>query len=237
MPTPNISAVLSNTDKATIKTNIDNSINLMPYMVNLDPDARRKLRKTGSKREGYVLDVYAGSITNPNALPADFSLTEWTKDEDLNKQMVQVREWAAAFLEAIDDTILLLGNERIKQADAAYGFLKQSAKGNSALTTLVNRIARQFAGQGREGRKSTFTIPAGGQVDVSDIAAPTSLVNIGTSALNITKRNTAAPASKTAALTVNPGESIAIDSSSISVANTSTSAQGIFTVKLKTTRV
>ena len=235
MSTPNISAVLSNTDKATIKTNIDNSKNLMPFLVNLEPKTRRRLRKTGSKREGYVQDVYNGVISNPTALPADFSVTEWTKDEDLNKQLVEVREWESVLLELVDDTILLLGSERIHQADTGYSFLKQSAKGNSALTTLVNRIARQFEGQGREGRKTTFTIPAGGQAEVNDIAAPTQLINIGTTVLSITKKADAS--ARTSAITVNPGEGITVDTSSITAANNSATVQGIFTVKLQTSRV
>ncbi|MBI4929937.1 MAG: hypothetical protein HY841_04180 [Bacteroidetes bacterium] len=235
MPTPNISAVLSNADKAAIITNTDNSKALMPFTVNLDPAARKRLRKTGSKREGYVLDVYNGVLANPSAIPADFSIAEWTKDEDLNKQLVEVREEISSLLEAVDDTILLIGSERIHQADTGYGFLKQSAKGNSALTTLVQRIARQFLGQGREGRKTTFTIPAGGQVSVTDVAAPTPLLNIGTTILSIVK--TGSGSSRAAALTVNPGESVAIDSTSISVTNTGTSSQGVFTVKLKPSRV
>ncbi len=235
MSTPNISAVLSNTDKATIITNTDNSKALMPFTINLDPATRKRLRKTGSKREGYVQDVYNGAIANPTAIPTDFSITEWTKDEDLNRQLVEVREEISSLLEAVDDTILLLGSERIHQADAGYGFLKQSAKGNSALTTLIERIARQFIGQGREGRKTTFTIPAGGQVAVTDVAAPTPLLNIGTTVLSIVK--TGSGSERAASLTVNPGESVAIDSTSISVTNTGTSAQGVFTVKLKPARV
>src|SRR3990172_31423 len=126
MPTPNISAVLSNTDKATIITNTDNSKALMPFTINLDPATRKRLRKTGSKREGYVQDVYNGTIANPSAIPADFSIAEWTKDEDLNRQLVEVREEISSLLEAVDDTILLLGSERIGQADDAYAFLKRS---------------------------------------------------------------------------------------------------------------
>ena len=207
----------------------------MPFTVNLDPKTRKRLRKTGSKREGYVQDVYNGTIANPSAVPTDFSISEWTKDEDLNKQLVEVREEISSLLEAVDDTILLLGSERIGQADDAYGFLKQSAKGNSALTTLVQRIARQFLGQGRERRKTTFTIPAGGQVEVTDVASPTPLINIGTTILSIVK--TGSGGARTAALTVNPSESATIDSTSISVTNTGTAAAGVFTIKLKPSRV
>src|SRR3990172_11796415 len=102
MPTPNISAVLSDADKSTIKTNADNSKTLMPFLLNLDPDTRRKLRKTGTKREGYVVDVYNTTIANPNAVPTDFSIPEWTKDENLNKQLLEVRESIQSLLEAVD---------------------------------------------------------------------------------------------------------------------------------------
>ncbi len=239
MSTPNISADLSDADKDKILDMLDRIFELLPFLAHLDPTARRKLRKTGSKREGYVQDVYEGAIANPDSIPASFDLNEWTRDEQLNVQLGDVQERVNSLAEAISDTRLLLGNERIHQADQAYGHLKQSSRGNSALNTLTKRISRQFAGQGREGRKTTFTVSGGGQVTVTDVSTSTQFVNIGTTELKVYKGETAT----VKAQPVLPGEALTLDSDATTITVTNMSADntvvnpnGVFTVKLKAAR-
>lgn len=231
-PKPNISAVLSDANKLAIKTNIDNSRTLISFGVNLNPEERQRLRKTGSKREGYVVDVYTGCVGNPTSLPGDFSLTEWTKDEVLNKQLIEVREWVASFLEMLEDTILLLGSERIRQADVAYTYLKQSAKTNTSLTELVARIGRQFEGQGRKKADVTFNVGVKGSVEVSRVVPGTKIVNTGNAVICMKAGSELAKIVKREAININPNSSVTIPAgyTSIIVENLSATDEGSFTV-------
>lgn len=235
MAKPNISAVLTDVDKETIKTNIANSLLLMPWLVNLTNEERRKMRKTGSKREGYVKDIYDTSKANSGALPADFKLDEWTKDEVLIKQAIEIREYLSSFLEAVDDTILLLGAERIHHADIAYGHLKQSAKSNTSITKDLERIARQFEGVGRKKNVSTFTVAPGTVVEVSNVAVKTLLVNSGTTVMKLRPGIDLANVVKMVPVIINPGNSGLIPDKCfiISVENMSKDTDGAFSVQMK----
>ena len=231
-PKPNISAVLSDANKLAIKANIDNSRSLMPFLASLNPTERHALRKVGSKREGYVVDVYTTSITNPASLAGDFSLSEWTKDEVLNKQLTEVLGYAESFVEALKDTIMLLSNERIRQADIAYSYLKQSAKTNTSLSDQVSRISRQFDGQGRKKAVNIFNITPKGSVEVTKVVAGTKLVNTGDSIISLKAGNETATKLKKTAININPGSSatIPVGYTSIIVENLSDTVAGSFSV-------
>jgi hypothetical protein len=235
MSKPNISAVLTDADKETIKTNIKNSKLLMPFLLNLSVEERAKLRKIGSKREGYVEDVYDTSIANAEALPAELKTDEWTKDELLTKQLVEVREVLSSFMEAVEDTILLLGNERIHFADLAYGHLKQSAKNNSSISNDIERIARQFEGMGRRKNVSSFTIAPQTIIEVKNVVTKTKVANTGDTVLRFKAGADLANIVKMATITINPGSSALIPAkcSIISIENTSVDVIGSFSVKTK----
>jgi hypothetical protein len=206
-PKPNISAMLSDANKLAIKTNIDNSRTLMPFLANLNPTERHDLRKVGSKREGYVVDVYTSCITNPNSLPGDFSLTEWTKDEVLNKQLIEVLGYVESLTEALSDTIMILSNERIRQADIAYAYLKQSAKTNTSLSEQVARIGRQFDGQGRKKAETAYNISTKGSVEVNKVVPGTKIVNTGNAIISMKAGAELAKILKKTAININPGAS------------------------------
>jgi hypothetical protein len=235
MTKPNLSAVLTDADKEIIKTNVQTSKDLMPWLANLTSDERRKMRKTVSKREGYVVDVYNTSVANSGALPADFRLAEWTKDELLTKQLIEVRECLSSLLESVEDTILLLGNERIHQADTAYGFLKQSAKTNNAITMDIERIARQFEGVGRRKNVSTFNVSPNSEVEVTNVVTGKQLVNTGPTVLVMKAGADLANKLKMVPVTVNPGNAAHIPAgcTTIVVSNTSLDKGGEFSVKTK----
>ncbi len=235
MSKPGISATLTDADVETIKTNINDSKLLMPFLLNLSLEERAGLRTIGSKREGYVEDVYNTSLANAEALPAEFKTDAWTKEELLAKQLVKVRDVVSSFMEAIEDTLLLLGNERIHNADLAYGHLKQSAKNNSSITNDIERIARQFDGMGRRKNISTFTIAPQTTVEVENVVTKTKVVNTGDTVLRFKAGSDLANKVKMATITINPGSSalIPVKCSIISIENTSVDATGSFSVKTK----
>jgi hypothetical protein len=235
MSKPVISVVLTDADKLAIITNIKNSKLLMPWLVNLTNDERMYMRKTGSKREGYVKDVYDTSIANPSALPAEFKLEEWTKVETLIKQTIEVKGVISSFLEGIDDTILLLGADRIHYADLAYGYLKQSAKNNTSITNDLEKISRQFDGMGRKKNVSTFTVGPNSKVEVGNVVVSTLVINEGDTVLRFKPGADLANVVKMLPVTINPGNSAMIPDkcTTIEIENLSKDTVGAFSVKTK----
>src|SRR5258708_1692047 len=161
MANPNISATLTGANQTTIQTSIAAILLLLPFLVNLTPAERKKIRKAATKRQGYINDVYSASINNPTAIPATFDLAEFTKDYNLAIALKAVLNMIKPLVEGIDDTMLGINHEQMEESDMCYGFLQQAAKGNPALTTIVEQISTAFAGQGKKKPGVTVSLPAG----------------------------------------------------------------------------
>lgn len=161
MSNPNISAVINAADKATIEANINGIKALLLFLANLTPQQRQKLRKKGTKRTGYVMDVFNAVITNPSAIPTSFDVAEYVKDKNLFDDLAYVKNLLLSLVEAIDDTQMLVGSELMKQSDTAYSHLKTEAKSNLALTSTVEAIGQAFRRRART-TPATPTVPGGG---------------------------------------------------------------------------
>ena len=220
-----ISAVVDDAAKAAIEIAVETIRTNLPFLINLDPDDRKKKRKTGTKREGYVVGVYDASVAHGEVIPPTFSLDEWTKDEVLNTVLKGVYSLVGNLAENISDTLLQIGSERIKQADTCIDYLKTAAKGNAALTDEVNHIAETFAGQGRRIGIPITGVPAGGSVTINNAVPNTRLSNTGETVLKMVANNT-----ETLIL---PGNVALVPVKQIRVDNQSTNTSGSFSVKTK----
>lgn len=154
MPNPNISASIAAADKAAIEANVNAIKALLLFLVNLTPAQRKKLRKMGTKRTGYVAAVFNAVITNPSAIPASFDVAEYIKDKTLFDDLAYIKNLLVSLTEAVDDTQMMVGAELMQQSDTAYGLLKDSARSNMALHTIVEAIGEAFR------RRNTATDPA-----------------------------------------------------------------------------
>jgi hypothetical protein len=148
-----LNASISATDKADVITKIGEVKTLLPFLLNLTPDQRKALRKMGSKRTGYVNDVYQGVMNNTNVVPSAFDLAAYTRDKILHDDLTDILDQLIPLYESISDTLLLAGNELMKQSDSGYDYLKRAAKDNSALQIIVDQIAKAFEGQGNFGEE------------------------------------------------------------------------------------
>jgi hypothetical protein len=197
-----ISAVLSSTDKQDILDAFTLIRTKMPFLVNLLPDERLKKRKTGTKRKGYVLGVYKGAQSFPTTIPSSFNMGEWDKDETLVEDIKEIFDVSLNLHEALDDTLLQMGFERIKQADEVYGYLKNAARGNASVSALVTTIGQAFLGQGRRTEATIIDlVPSGGR-GVVNAVLNSYLVNEGETLLKIVMEN----GSRT--LSLRPGDAV-----------------------------
>jgi hypothetical protein len=144
--------ISAETDDETI-TNAIVSINDVkshfPFLINLSAAERKKFRKMGPKSVDYVNDNLAGANQFTSSLPANFPLTEFAKDVQLINKLYPLLVAAQALSEGLNDTILALGSDAMKESDEVYDFLKKAAKRDANAKALVEQIARRFEGQGR----------------------------------------------------------------------------------------
>ncbi len=77
MPYQNISATLSDEDKAAIKAAIKTIEEKLSFLVNLSVEERRKLFKMGDKSLGFVQNSLNIAQSNPDILPNSFDFNEF----------------------------------------------------------------------------------------------------------------------------------------------------------------
>jgi hypothetical protein len=129
--------------KAAIKLKFDGLKADMPFLVNLTAEERKALRTIGPNRLGYVTEVHLASNTHTPALASDFDLAEFNKDKAGYTDLAEIRAWAEQLMESIDNTMMALGAELMKQTDTAYGYLKIHAKktNDQNLNATMDRIS------------------------------------------------------------------------------------------------
>jgi hypothetical protein len=145
-----ISAAVEDAVVTTVLNQINDAKNALPFLLNLSTQNRKKYRKMGPKSVDYVNDNLAGAKQFPNALPKDFSIEEFSKDAVLIKQLYPLLVATQSLSEALNDTILALGSDSMKEADEVYSYLKLAAKTDSNAKTLVEQIGKRFKGQGKK---------------------------------------------------------------------------------------
>lgn len=123
----NISAVISAADKTAVQTAIQTIKAKLPFLVNLNPQERKKLRKMGPVHTSYVQDVYQAVVNNSIVIPGSINLAEYGKDVALMKDITDILSWLLPVFDGIENTSVALGNELMKQSDECYGYLKVAA--------------------------------------------------------------------------------------------------------------
>ena len=234
MPNLNISASIDPADKATLISNASHIMDILKFMVNLDPKTRKRLRKMATKRTGYVKDVYMAVLANSPAIPDTFDIDGYKSDMTLYDDLHELLGYFLPIVEGIQDTMLALGNDLMKQSDTCYNYLQRAAKDNAPLTDTVARIGTAY-------RRSTpkaataFTIAAAGATVIEHVKPGTRIVNTGTSVIKFKPGNDLASKVRIAYITIDPGNSEVIPKgyTSIVVENVSTTAEAIFTVRMK----
>jgi len=141
----NISAELTSSQEADIVTKLQEIRDILNFTVNLTTEERRFLRKMGNKRTSYVLAVHDVVAGNPDILPASFNAAEFSRDVTLLDSLKAVEVHINKLAEGINDTIMALGNEAVKQADTCYKYVKVAAESNQNLKKAASKIGSHFS--------------------------------------------------------------------------------------------
>ena len=79
---------------------------------------------------------------------------EYAKDVKLIRQLFPILVAAQSQAEGLNDTILALGSDCMHGSNEVYDLLKNAAKKDANVKTLVDQLARRYKGQGRKTKNS-----------------------------------------------------------------------------------
>jgi hypothetical protein len=144
-----ISATAADNTIAAAIQSINDAKGSFPFLINLSATERKKFRKMGPKSVDYVNDNLVGANQFPNSLPGDFPLAEFAQDVTLINKLYPLLVASQALTEGLNDTILALGSDAMKESDEVYRFLKLAAKSDANAKAIVEQIGRRFKGQGK----------------------------------------------------------------------------------------
>jgi len=144
-----VSGVLSSEDVAAINAAIETVRQKMPFLMGLDPEARRSLPRMGDKSRAFVRKSLEVADQNPGMLPRAFDLEEFRRDVALDEALIPIAEAIRKLAELIDDTNTGVRSDAYLAALTVYQSAKQVGKGtglDGALDELGRRFVRKTAG-------------------------------------------------------------------------------------------
>jgi hypothetical protein len=144
MPYHDIDASLSAADIQAIKDAFAVVLNKLPFLVNLTPDERKSITKTGPDSLSFVQNALSGALANPDIFPASFSTAAFKKDVDLLAVLSELGTMADSVASQIDDTRLAVGGEAMQQGMQVYNYVKTAAKTTPGLKPLADQLGQRF---------------------------------------------------------------------------------------------
>ena len=145
MPYANLNASLSDADRALILQKTVEIKALMPFLVNLTVQERKKGIKMGAKAEGFIVDILYTLENNVQYVPPFVNPTDITTDIGAYINLLTIELRLKSLSEALADTRLALLQELMPSALAVYANVKQAAKANvPGSDTALNRLKPYF---------------------------------------------------------------------------------------------
>jgi len=149
--TNKISGVFTDAAKADVIKKFNDAAALMPFLITLSEEERKRLKSIGNKNLSYVQKCLEGAIAFPDELKKNFDTAEFKKDVELFNNLIGAHVACAALLEMIDDSMKAAGIDAMGASSEVYASLKLSAKNNANVKSIVAEIAERFKGQSNKG--------------------------------------------------------------------------------------
>jgi hypothetical protein len=141
-----ISKTMTGKEKEAYFKHMNALISLCDFFITLTPAEKKKLRKKGAVRPGYIHNVYASSIEHPEIIPTVFNTEEYRKDVKLIGDLTEMYGTLKSLYDGFESTMLQLGIEAMRQSDELYDHMKLAAKKSSGqdLSSTVKNIAEML---------------------------------------------------------------------------------------------
>ena len=221
----NISQSLSAAQKADLQLKVKDMLAILVFLINLTPTERKNLLKMGDKSVRFVREVLIGLQANPSVIPPNYDVTEYEKDLTLYDDLMAILGYLRPLFEGIEDTILALGNELMREGISGYNLIKEAAKTTSALDGLAQDLGERFKLAGKT-QPTVFTLAPHAQITLNGIV-PERLFKTLSGATVSVYRGTAAAGTKKV---VGGNSSVKLPSgwTTITVVNDDSALAGIF---------
>lgn len=144
MAKPNISAALTAAQTDEIKSALNSVKTLMPFLINLNNAEKKALQKMGSSSVGFVEDALNVATNHPGILTANFDRSEFEKDVNLTSALSDIFSVIMPLAEGVSDTLTAVGAEAMKQSNIIYAQVKLSAKNDSNMKEIQNRLGERY---------------------------------------------------------------------------------------------
>lgn len=151
----NISYVMPQADIDAVKTAVATINSKMPFLVTLTEDERKSLFKLGPKSVDFIQDCSSAVQSFPAIFPASFNTSEFTKDAQLFKVLVDIFMSMDSLNEKLNDTLTAVGSEAMGAGLHAYTYVQAAADTTPGLKTVADKIGQRFKSQGK--RKPSAT--------------------------------------------------------------------------------
>jgi len=153
MSTKEVSATLSDKNKADIKQAIATIQENLSFLINLTPDERRKRCKMGDKSLAFVRNSVTVTQTNPEVVPSNFDSAELARDYQLTEDLTELLGLLEQLTEKVDDTLLAVGSESMMGSLVVYDYVKTAARHSPGLKSVAEQLGERFKSMGRRGRR------------------------------------------------------------------------------------
>jgi len=149
-----ISAQINAKVKEQVLTKIDEIGALLPFLINLTPEDRRKIAHIATER-GAMDEAFARQMTTHSEfVPNYVDVEELGRDRSLRSDLLDIQAKVDALQEKLDDTTQAVGSDVYQAYLAYYANVQQAAKrGVAAAGTVLADLKRFFTRGG--GNNST----------------------------------------------------------------------------------
>lgn len=141
-----VSGSLTTDASTAIKTALETIHANMPFLIGLDPEARRTLPRMGDKSHAFVHKCLELANQNPGMLPRAFDLEEFGRDVALADALLPIWQSIERLAEMVSDTQTAVRSDAYLAALTVYQTAKIVGKGiglDSSLDELGRRFVRK----------------------------------------------------------------------------------------------
>ena len=123
-----VSAELTSENETTVLQNLDGATGLLPFLVELTSDDRKRMYFMSRKRLDFMERGLRYAQENPQLVPSYLDLTEFERDVALRAQLYRVFDRVNTLHKGLKDTLSVLESEAYEIARAFYAAVKVAAK-------------------------------------------------------------------------------------------------------------
>jgi hypothetical protein len=149
-----LSAALTDADKTDIKTSFLAALQKMPFLITANKEEKGAKQNLGDSLD-YVLKGINVVQNRPEIMPGTFVVAEFPKDVALYQQLYDVYINLLPIKQKLEDTMTILGQEMMAQANQVYGQLQSGAKNDASLKPLLDEMKTFYEKSKKKPTKAT----------------------------------------------------------------------------------